>query len=102
MPEDLFSKEDQKDEYESYKEKYEEIEDGKIEDPDDLDLDDDELKLFKLLFPKIKRLEGIKKEKEKDEAAEKAAIRKLQKAGKAIDYKPSGSMADFAASFKKK
>ena len=31
MPEDLFSKEDQKDEYESYKEKYEEIEDGKIE-----------------------------------------------------------------------
>ena len=113
MPEELFSKEDQKDEYESYKEKYDEIEDGKIEDPDDLDLDDDELKLFKLLFPKIKRLEGIKKEKEKisaelkkkrekDEAEEKAALRKLQKAGKAIDYKPSGSMADFAASFKKK
>tara|TARA_R110002126_G_scaffold243835_1_gene387222 strand:- start:260 stop:925 length:666 start_codon:yes stop_codon:yes gene_type:complete len=65
MPEDLFSKEDQKEQYEGYKEMYDEIEDGKIEDPDDLDLDEDEMKLWKLLFPKIKRLEEIKKEKEK-------------------------------------
>ena len=113
LPADTYDKEDQKDEYERYKEMYEELEEGKIEDPDDLDLDDDELKLFKLLFPKIKRLEGIKKEKEKisaefkkkkelEEKAEKEALKKLQKAGKAIDFKPSGKLSDFAASFKKK